>query len=91
MKDNMEHSDDVLNVNVSGVKRTLYNVVVGPNMIVRLEIATRKDPFKWIMDQQGYKTHLPLAISRTSHKERHGVVWSIIIGPIVYILGFISP
>ena len=57
-------------------------------MRVKLEIATRKYPLKWIEDRKGYKIHLPLAISRTSHEDKHGVVWSFIVGPLVLHLGF---
>lgn len=56
-------------------------------MIVRLETASRKDPW-WVEDRMGFKITMPLAIHRTTHKDGGAVIWSLIVGPLCLRLGY---
>lgn len=57
-------------------------------MIVRVEFASRKDPWWWVEDRMGFKITMPLAIHRTTHKDGGAVIWSLIVGPLCLRLGY---
>jgi hypothetical protein len=57
-------------------------------MIVRLEVASRKDPWWWVEDRMGFRITMPLALHRTTHADGGAVIWSLIVVTLCLRLGY---